>query len=206
MSDLTACRQLSFDEGSMDESERNEQTDAENLCNNDNSRGGLSLLREELVPKIAMEFETETDAYEFYLAYARKLGFGVRKSIFHNDKSGKLRDRIFCCSAEGRRGKNKSIGTASTRAETRFGCEAKMKISIQRDGKLRVIKFVEGHNHDLTSPAKTHLYRSHRKISSVAAMQIEMASGVGIRPKASYDLMAKELGGRDMQFKLMKTI
>ncbi|XP_042460349.1 protein FAR1-RELATED SEQUENCE 5-like [Zingiber officinale] len=145
-----------------------------------------------------MEFKTEEDAYQFYLKYAKQVGFGIRRSKSHNDKSGKLIDRIFCCCAQGKRGKDKrDVYVKSHRPETRFGCEAKMKISCRKNGKLSVEQFVKEHNHYLSSPNKTHLYRSHRNISSSAAIQIEMASDVGIPPKASHDLMVKQVGGRD---------
>ncbi|XP_042388073.1 protein FAR1-RELATED SEQUENCE 5-like [Zingiber officinale] len=98
----------------------------------------------------------------------------------------------------GKRGKDKrDVYVKSHRPETRFGCEAKMKISCRKNGKLSVEQFVKEHNHYLSSPNKTHLYRSHRNISSSAAIQIEMASDVGIPPKASHDLMVKQVGGRD---------
>lgn len=32
------------------------------------------------VPSVGMEFDTMDDAYDFYLAYSRKKGFGIRMS------------------------------------------------------------------------------------------------------------------------------
>ncbi|XP_042401444.1 protein FAR1-RELATED SEQUENCE 5-like [Zingiber officinale] len=145
-----------------------------------------------------MKFKTEEDAYEFYLKYAKQVGFDIRRSKSHNDKSGKLADRIFYCCAQGKRGKDKrDVYVKSHRPETRFGCDAKMKISCRKNGNLSVEQFVKEHNHYLSSPNKTHLYRSHRNISSSAAIQIDMASDVGIHQKASHDLMVKQVGGRD---------
>ncbi|XP_042386836.1 protein FAR1-RELATED SEQUENCE 5-like [Zingiber officinale] len=72
-----------------------------------------------------------------------------------------------------------------------------MKISCRKNGNLSVEQFVKEHNHYLSSSNKTHLYRSHRNISSSGAIQIEMASDVGIPPKASHDLMVKQVGARE---------
>ncbi|XP_042380345.1 protein FAR1-RELATED SEQUENCE 5-like [Zingiber officinale] len=72
-----------------------------------------------------------------------------------------------------------------------------MKISCRNNGNLTVEQFIKEHNHYLSSPNKTHLYKCHRNISSSVAIQIEMTSDVGIPPKASHDLMVKQVGGRE---------
>ena len=33
-----------------------------------------------MVPKVGLEFETEEDAYKFYKTYAKKAGYGIRRS------------------------------------------------------------------------------------------------------------------------------
>ncbi|KAL6570653.1 hypothetical protein OROGR_000203 [Orobanche gracilis] len=150
-----------------------------------------------LIPKIGMEFQTENDAYEFDLAYAEKVGFSVRKHKSYTDKDKNLLSRKFCCSAEGKRPNDeRDLYVKKHRAETRFGCEAMMRI-YRKNGKFELTEFVEEHNHYLASPNKVHLLRSHRKISPAAAMQIEMAHKVGIAPKASHDLLVEQFGGRE---------
>ncbi|KAH6762302.1 hypothetical protein C2S52_019735 [Perilla frutescens var. hirtella] len=130
-----------------------------------------SLSNDEDCPKIGLEFDTEEDAYQFYLAYAKRVGFSIRRSKSHNDKFGKAR------------------------LQTRFHCHAKIKVSARRriGGKFCVIQFVEEHNHYLSTPSKTHLHRSHMKITSSAALQIQMANDVGIPPKSSHALMARQM-------------
>ncbi|CAI9095514.1 OLC1v1031489C1 [Oldenlandia corymbosa var. corymbosa] len=155
-----------------------------------------SSIPREMIPEIGMEFETEEEAFQYYLLYSKKVGFGVRRSKSHNDKSGKLIGRTFCCSAEGKRQRDKrDLNVRAQRPETRFGCDAKMKVNSFKTGKFQVIEFVAEHNHCLPSLSKTHLHRSHRAISSVEARQ-KMADDVGITPKASFDLMVKQKGGR----------
>ena len=105
-----------------------------------------------------MEFANEEDAYGFYLAYSKQMGFGIRRSRKHNDISGSLLDRIFCCSAQGERGKDKrEVYVKRSRAETRFGCEAKMKIKRTDNGLFQVVDFHGEHSHPLASPMKSHL-------------------------------------------------
>ncbi|XP_042396864.1 protein FAR1-RELATED SEQUENCE 12-like [Zingiber officinale] len=158
----TSCRRLNF-EGNEDRQEGDFDYIDE----------GLNIETDLDIPQLGLEFETEEDAYQFYLTYAKKVGFGVRR---------------------GKRGKDKrDLYVKASRDETRFGCEAKMKICNRKKNKFTVVQFVKEHNHYLSSPSKTHLYRSHRNISSSAAIQIEMASDVGIPPKASHDLMVRQM-------------
>ncbi|XP_057794140.1 protein FAR1-RELATED SEQUENCE 5-like [Salvia miltiorrhiza] len=157
-----------------------------------------SMNNKEDTPKIGMSFDTEEDAYEFYLKYSKRVGFGIRRSKSHKNTCGELVDRIFCCSAQGKRSHDKrDVYVKKARPETRFDCQAKLKISSRETGKLCVVQFVEEHNHYLSSPNKIHLHRSHRKIAPAAALQIQMANDVGITPKASHDLMARQVGGRE---------
>ncbi|KAJ8766697.1 hypothetical protein K2173_004521 [Erythroxylum novogranatense] len=152
----------------------------------------------ELVPKIGLQFATEEEAYQFYLTYGKHVGFGIRRSKSHKDKRGNLICRLLCCSAQGQRMPDKrDLCVRAPRPATRFGCEARMKVHSMQNGTFEVIEFVEEHNHHLSSPNKVHLRKSHRKISSAAALQIEMANAVGIQPKVSHDLMVREAGGRD---------
>ncbi|KAH6780570.1 hypothetical protein C2S52_011807 [Perilla frutescens var. hirtella] len=162
-----------------------------------------SLTDDEDCPKIGLDFHTEEDAYQFYLAYAKRVGFNIRRSKSHNDKFGKLVDRIFCCSAQGeRRPDKRDAYVQRARTQIRFRCDAKIKVSARRrnNGKFCVVQYVEEHNHYLLTPSKTHLHRSHMKIASSAALQIQMANDVGIPQKSSHALMARQVGETELGF------
>ncbi|BBN70320.1 Far-red impaired responsive family protein [Prunus dulcis] len=83
------------------------------------------------------------------------------------------------------------------RAETRCGCLARMKISCHLNDKYRVIEFVSEHNHVTTSPSKTHLFRSHRKITLAQIAEVDMADSSGIAPKAALEFLSRQAGGRE---------
>ena len=53
------------------------------------------------IPQIGIEFETIEEAFDFYNAYAYKIGFNVRKSKTYTNKHGRLVYKLFCCSYEG---------------------------------------------------------------------------------------------------------
>ncbi|KAL6205509.1 hypothetical protein ACLB2K_022768 [Fragaria x ananassa] len=125
-------------------------------------------MRQELIPVVGMEFATENDALAFYNRYAYRFGFGTRLSTSHTSSSGLLRDRLFVCSTKGKRGKDKrNLYVKSHRAETRFGCRARMKI------------------------------KSHRKISIAQNVQADMAEASGLNPKETLELLSRQAGGRE---------
>ncbi|CAL8151977.1 unnamed protein product [Prunus armeniaca] len=178
-------------------SESNEEKFSETTQGNKNIELIHSNMQKKLVPEIGMEFETEEEAFKFYNAYAYGVGFSIRRSKFHKEKCGKLRDRLFVCSAEGKREKNKCDGSVkSHRAETRFGCLARMKISCRLNDKYCVTEFVPEHTHVTSSPCKTHFFRSHRNMSLAQIVEADMADSSGISPKATLELLSRQAGGR----------
>ncbi|KAL6566987.1 hypothetical protein OROMI_015391 [Orobanche minor] len=110
------------------------------------------LINEKDVPEIGLSFDSERDAYDFYLKFSKRVGFGIRKHKSHRDKSGETVDRIFCCSAQGKRAHEKrDIYSKKVRPETRFGCLAQMKVSRRVTRKFCVVQFVSDHNHYLSN-------------------------------------------------------
>ncbi|KAL6289829.1 hypothetical protein ACE6H2_007339 [Prunus campanulata] len=157
-----------------------------------------SSIGKQLIPVIGMEFETEDLAFKFYNAYAYNIGFSIRRSSCHKFKNGRLRDRLFVCFAEGKREIDKRVSNVKYhRAETRCGCFARMKISCHLNEKYRVIEFVSEHNHVTTSPSKTHLFRSHRKITLAQIAEVDMADSSGIAPKAALEFLSRQAGSRE---------
>ncbi|PSS16368.1 Protein FAR1-RELATED SEQUENCE like [Actinidia chinensis var. chinensis] len=146
-----------------------------------------------------MKFKTKEEAYEFYNAYAYKVGFSVRRSKEYKDKSGMLVTRIFCCSCEGKRRKDKRDHMyTSHRPETRFGCLARMKVKYCRPTEqFDVVEFNPVHNHIVSTPSKIHLHKSHRKFGVAQVAIADMANDCGIAPKATVAFMARQVGGRE---------
>ncbi|KAH7867302.1 hypothetical protein Vadar_031644 [Vaccinium darrowii] len=184
---------LNMDVPMEDDGEQDESHNSDDLTGDINFVH--SKISNEAIPKVDMKFMTEEAAYQFYNAYAYKVGFSVRRSKEHKDKSGRIVTRIFCCSCEGKRGKDKrDVIVKSHRPETRFGCLARMKIKYCRETKqYYVAEFGPVHNHMVCTPSKTHLHRSHRKFSDAQAAQADMANDSGIAPRAIVEFMAREV-------------
>jgi len=59
-----------------------------------------------------------------------------------------------------------------------------------------VNEFVDSHNHPLQLPETTHMLASFSKISEVQARELELAEDSGLQPKAAFQLMSTQVGGR----------
>ncbi|KAF7815090.1 protein FAR1-RELATED SEQUENCE 5-like [Senna tora] len=155
-------------------------------------------MENDLKPKMGMEFGTIEEAWKFWGDYGRSTGFGVRKKFTNKSKKdGSITSCGFVCCKEGMRVKDNRDDDlyVNHRAETRTNCEVKMAI-VNTNGKFKVYKFVEEHNHNLHLQHTTHMLACHRKLTEVQAQEIELADNSGLRQRATYDLMSSHVGGR----------
>ncbi|KAL8477595.1 hypothetical protein ACS0TY_029773 [Phlomoides rotata] len=136
-----------------------------------------------------MEFDSEDAAYNLYNEYAKK----------HKDINERILDRVFCCECQGHRQKNKRDESyKSNRPITRIYCGAMMKFNGRYNVKYKVVCFVAEHKgHDLVSPSKAYMLKSHRRVTHVQASQVDDLDYSGITPRASFTLMSKQVGGRE---------
>ncbi|KAL8499399.1 hypothetical protein ACS0TY_022393 [Phlomoides rotata] len=118
-------------------------------------------------PYVGQEFSTNEDAFALYNQYARESGFSVKiRNSRRVKETNEVVWREFTCNKEGqtneayqRRVKNSQLRTGErNRGLFRVGCKAKMTIvKQQRGSKWIVSKFLENHNHCLTTPSKMRL-------------------------------------------------
>lgn len=106
------------------------------------------------VPSVDMEFEDDHEAHAFYINYAARTGFNVRKNLVKKRASGVVFSRNYCCHKEGY---SKKVGNPKPRDRT--GCPASMTIKITKNGRYRVTDFEPKHNHVLTIPTKANLLK-----------------------------------------------
>ncbi|CAK9179527.1 unnamed protein product [Ilex paraguariensis] len=125
----------------------------------------LPLSLEPLEPYVGLEFETAEDAREFYELYGRRVGFTIRNNRTRRSlKDNSIIGREFVCSKEGFRSEkypDKVNRVLVSRAATREGCNAMLRIAAKDGGKWVIYGFVKEHNHEL-NPTKMPPRRSHR--------------------------------------------
>ena len=134
---------------------------------------GGKQLHQDWKPRVGMEFDSIEAAWQFWVDYGGKVGFGVRKQYYNKRKDGSVRSCRFVCCKEGHRRPDKR-DYKTTRLETRTDCGVRIALMVKNE-KLIVHEFVEAHNHPLQLPETTHMLASQRKISQVQAHEIELA-------------------------------
>ncbi|XP_059638669.1 protein FAR1-RELATED SEQUENCE 5-like [Cornus florida] len=115
-----------------------------------------------------MEFDNEKEAYDFYNAYGGRIGFSIRKE-YGNKVHGRILSKVLVCSKEVVKGTDKwDVFRKTPRAKTRTNCGA-----------------------------KCHMMLSQRRISSVQAIDIELASDSGVPACNAYEFMGRQFGGKE---------
>ncbi|XP_028792481.1 protein FAR1-RELATED SEQUENCE 5-like [Neltuma alba] len=152
-----------------------------------------------LIPRLNLEFDDIKESWEFWKAYGRRTGFGVRKQKFNKTKNDKsiYSSYLYVCNKEGvRKPDKRDVRTRKPRDETRTGCEARMKVKLV-DGKYKIIEVVLDHNHPFQPPEAVHLFASHRGITPAQQHEFETAEKAGINQKSAFNLQSQYAGGRD---------
>ncbi|KAK2437056.1 protein FAR1-RELATED SEQUENCE [Trifolium repens] len=63
--------------------------------------------------------------------------------------------------------------------------------------KYQIHDFVDKHNHHLHLPETSHMLSCQRKLSEVQAHEINLADDAGIKQRALFELMSRQVGGRE---------
>ncbi|PKU82121.1 Protein FAR1-RELATED SEQUENCE 5 [Dendrobium catenatum] len=80
------------------------------------------------------------------------------------------------------------------KANTRTGCPAMIRFSVDQEGECKVNKCIENHNHELARPEDQHLLRSCRKITEERAFVLKSMADAGIRTIDAFTYLADEVG------------
>ena len=146
-------------------------------------------------PYIGMEFQSLDTGFKFYLDYAHRNGFSVRKNrISRSRKDKSIIGQEFVCSKEGFRSK-KCLESNKQRDETREGCKVMIYMSKKEEEKWVIARLVLNHNHELASPNSQKFLRSKRKKSEAQKNLIDLLNNSGIRPSKIASVLTTQAGG-----------
>lgn len=115
-----------------------------------------------------MEFVSTEEAWNFWVRYAGRIGFNVKKS-YHNRSTldGKIISRAYVCGNKGFHSKDKwDCQTRYPRQEIRTGCRVRLVLKLDRKSrKYEVTEFISEHNYILQLPQAFYLLPCQRKVS-----------------------------------------
>jgi len=138
-------------------------------------------------PYIGQCFDNLDEVYTFYNAYARNLGFGIRKNSSSKSKvSGNLIWKNYVCDKAGKKciRSNDTSKVINLRRETRMACPAKLDVRKTKDDIWIVSNFIKEHNHTLDTPRRTLKHRSHHTShrSFMTKAMMDQLHGAGLGP------------------------
>ncbi|RYR16659.1 hypothetical protein Ahy_B04g073692 [Arachis hypogaea] len=159
----------------------------------------LSVVDDELVPKVGMTFTTLEDAGKFYKNYAKAAGFSTRVRCT-NRKGNEIKNQLITCSREGK-WKSKISPTEKTNPTAGLNCPARIYIHTLKDvGAWIISKVVLDHSHPCC-PSKAEMLKQHRELSMSIRRTIENNEEAGIRPSKTYQSFVAAAGGhRELNF------
>ncbi|KAK0606491.1 hypothetical protein LWI29_038314 [Acer saccharum] len=147
---------------------------------------------------IGKEFASVQDAEAFYKNYSLFVGFSIRKDEIRRDRHGMITIRRWVCSKQGYR-EQKYIDKADKKHEpkgqTREGCRAAMKIKIERNSMMWVVReFVVEHTHKLSPHNHIQFLRSHRTVKDSEIAQLQSWRTVGVKTAQVIDHLVDQSG------------
>ncbi|KAL8170997.1 hypothetical protein V2J09_022801 [Rumex salicifolius] len=156
-------------------------------------------------PVKGMEFESYSDAYNYYNSYAKELGFAIRvKSSWTKHNSKEKSGAVLCCNCEGFKTTKEST---TRRKETRTGCLAMIRLRLAESNVWRVDEAKLEHNHSF-DPERALNSKLHKKIEVEAKRNLEPFLDVEVRTIKLYYTPFSDLvgttSGIDIQSKCLK--
>ncbi|XP_028764368.1 protein FAR1-RELATED SEQUENCE 5-like [Neltuma alba] len=150
-----------------------------------------------MTPTLDLEFDNLEETWQYWVGYGKRMGFGVRKENSNKSKKdGSIIYYKYVCHKEGvRKPDKRDFKIKKPRQETRTGCEVRMIIK-KVNRRFRVSELYLDHNHPLEPQETVHMFASQRKLPEAQGYALEAAEDVGVKQKASLNLMSKYAGGR----------
>ncbi|XP_045831448.1 protein FAR1-RELATED SEQUENCE 5-like [Trifolium pratense] len=132
-----------------------------------------------------MEFESIEKAEEFYVEYARCLGFSARKDVRRVTAEGVVHTRQMVCSRQGERAKKNIERTERSRQPrglSRTSCVAMIRFHLNNSsGTYGVVCFMPVHNHPLTPSTHVHLIPKYRGLNEADKNFVDGLHSYGVR-------------------------
>lgn len=153
-------------------------------------QNGVPQERKEFVaPAVGMEFDSYDDAYNYYICYAKEVGFCVRvKNSWFKRNSREKYGAVLCCSSQGFK-RIKDVNRI--RKETRTGCPAMIRMRLVDSKRWRILEVTLEHNHLLG--AKIH--KSVKKMGIGTKTKLQTSSDAEVRTIKLYRALVIDGGG-----------
>lgn len=124
-----------------------------------------------------MKFFSKDQVTDYYINYARCMGFGISKISSKNGEDGNKYFPLICSRARKYLSNSKNILKSNPISKTQ--CKARLNAWMSLDGAIIVSSMVVEHNHEL-SPTKVRYFRCNKKLGPYMKRRLELNDQVGI--------------------------
>ncbi|KAM7270223.1 hypothetical protein ACFE04_029437 [Oxalis oulophora] len=157
-----------------------------------------------VTPHVGMIFKTDVEAFDYYVCFARKNGFAVKKARSRLSPQLGVIKRDFECYRSGyqsHKNKNPAVETHRERKSGRCRCDARMYMSKEPlpDGGSHcwmVVQFSNVHNHELLDNEQVRFLPAYRTINQADQDRILLLSKAGFPTHRIVKVLEEEKGSQ----------
>ncbi|XP_026459049.1 protein FAR1-RELATED SEQUENCE 5-like [Papaver somniferum] len=144
---------------------------------------------------IGKKFETHDDLFSAFKAYAKRLGFAVRKRTNRKNEEGIIRSVTYVCNRAGNP-VNMTKNIVKPRKRNRCDCKAYVTARLDDEDKWEITQLKLDHNHTY-NPSLARHYQQHRKVEPHVLHTIDLNDQLGIPVEKTFRSVVNQFGGFD---------
>ncbi|GMP69057.1 hypothetical protein CsSME_00028453 [Camellia sinensis var. sinensis] len=145
-------------------------------------------------PKKGMCFSSKQEVYSFYAKHAKHLGFDV---AYRTQNIGQDREVNYFgieCTRARKRTKRSEVHPLEPSLSSFIECKAKVRATLQKDGRFKLITVVLEHTHDLI-PSDSRHFPMNNRILTPMKRRLEINDEAGIGLARNFHSIVVEVGG-----------
>ncbi|XP_028056267.1 protein FAR1-RELATED SEQUENCE 5-like [Camellia sinensis] len=145
-------------------------------------------------PKKGMYFSSKQEVYAFYAKYAKHCGFAITFRSQNLTSDGEVKYFGIECTRARFRTKRSEINPLEPSLSSKIDCKARVRASLQDDGRYKLTTVVLEHTHDL-NPTDSRHFTMNKRILTPVKRRLEVNDTVGIAVARNFHSMVVEAGG-----------
>ncbi|GMP61687.1 hypothetical protein CsSME_00024057 [Camellia sinensis var. sinensis] len=130
-------------------------------------------------PKKGMYFISKQEVYAFYAKYAKQLGFAIAYRTQNVTRDGEVKCFGIECTRAQNRTKRSEENPLKLSLSSKIDCKARVRASLQKDGRYKLTTVVLEHTHDLI-PTDSRHFAMNKKILTPVKRRLKVNDAVGI--------------------------
>ncbi|KAL7174487.1 hypothetical protein ACSBR2_033690 [Camellia fascicularis] len=145
-------------------------------------------------PKKGMYFSSKQEVYAFYAQYAKHCGFAITFRSQNLTSDGEVKYFGIECTWVRLRTKRSEINPLEPSLSSKIDCKARVRTSLQNDGRYKLTTVVLEHTHDLV-PTDSRHFAMNKRIHTPVKRRLEVNDAAAIGVARNFHSIVVEAGG-----------